>query len=51
MKLFILNSLSAFSSDTVFKICLSLEEKGLAEENIERFDSYDDLLDAIAKAL
>ncbi len=51
MKLFILNDLSAFSSDTVFKICLSLEEKGLAEENIERYETYDDLLDSLIPAL
>ena len=51
MKLFILNDLSAFSSDTVFKICLALEEKGLAEENIERYASYDDLLEALIPAL
>lgn len=51
MKLFILNDLSAFSSDTVFKICLTLEEKGLAEENVERYASYDDLLDALIPAL
>lgn len=51
MKLFILDNLSAFSSDTVFKICLSLEERGLQEENIERFDSYDTLFEAAAVAL
>ncbi|MBR2892788.1 MAG: hypothetical protein IKB94_02940, partial [Clostridia bacterium] len=51
MKLFILNDISAFSSDTVFKICLTLEEKGLAEENIERFASYDDLLEALVPSL
>lgn len=51
MKLFILNDISAFSSDTVFKICLSLENKGLSEENIVRFDSYDALLDALTPAL
>lgn len=51
MKLFILNDISAFSSDTVFKICLSLEERGLSEENIVRFDSYDALLDALTPAL
>ncbi len=51
MKLFILDNLSAFSSDTVFKICLSLEEKGLQEENVERFSSYDDLFEAAAVAL
>ncbi len=51
MKLFILDNLSAFSSDTVFKICLSLEEKGLQEENVERFDSYDALFEAAAVSL
>lgn len=51
MKLFILNDISAFSSDTVFKICLSLENKGLSEENVVRFDSYDALLDALTPAL
>lgn len=51
MKLFILNDISAFSSDTVFKICLSLEEKGLSEENIVRFNSYDELLGEVTVAL
>lgn len=51
MKLFILNELSAFASDTVFKICLSLEEKGLAEENIDRYSSYDDLLESLVASL
>lgn len=51
LKLFILDNLSAFSSDTVFKICLSLEERGLLEENTERFDSYDDMFEAVANSL
>lgn len=51
MKLFILENLSAFSSDTVFKICLSLEEKGLQEENIEKFDSYDAMFEAASVSL
>ena len=51
LKLFILDNLSAFSSDTVFKICLSLEERGLLEENTERFDSYDDMFASLANAL
>ena len=51
MKLFILDNLSAFSSDTVYKICLSLEERGLHEENIEKFDSYDTLFETAATAL
>ena len=51
LKLFTLNDLSAFSSDTVFKICLSLEDRGLQEENIEKFDSYDDMFAALAISL
>ena len=51
LKLFTLDNLSAFSSDTVYKICLSLEEKGLQEENVERFDSYDSMFEAVAVSL
>lgn len=51
MKLFILDNLSAFSSDTVYKICLTLEDRGLQEENIESFDSYDTMFEALATAL
>ena len=51
LKLFISDNLSAFSSDTVYKICLSLEEKGLQEENTESFGSYDDMFEGIAAAL
>ena len=51
IKLFILENLSAFSSDTVFKICLSLEEKGLQEENVGKFQSYDEMFEAISASL
>ena len=51
LKLFTLDNLSAFSSDTVYKICLSLEEKGLQEEHVERFDSYDSMFEAAAVSL
>ena len=51
LKLLILDNLTAFSSDTVYKICLSLEEKGLQEENVERFDSYDSMFEAAAVSL
>ena len=44
LKLFILDNLSAFSSDTVFKICLSLEDKGLQEENTEKFIEKENLI-------
>ena len=51
LKLFTLDNLSAFSSDTVYKICLSLEEKGLQEENVEKFDNYDSMFEAVADSL
>ena len=51
MKLFILDNLSAFSSDTVYKICLTLEDRGLQEENTESFDSYDSMFEALAASL
>ncbi len=51
LKLFITDDLSAFSSDTVFKICLSLEERGLLEENTEKFSSYDDMFASLAASL
>lgn len=51
IKLFILNDVSPYSSDAVFKICLALENKGLTQESVVRFNSYDDLLDAIIPAL
>lgn len=51
MKLFILDNLSAFSSDTVYKICLSLEDRGLQEENTLSFDSYDTMFESLATAL
>lgn len=51
LKLFITDDLSAFSSDTVFKICLSLEDKGLQEENTEKFSSYDDMFASVAASL
>lgn len=51
IKLFVTDDVSAFSSDAVFKICLALEEKGLTQDSVERFSSYDELLDAIIPAL
>ena len=51
MKLFILDNLSAFSSDTVYKICLTLEERGLPEENTQSYDSYDTMFESLAVAL
>lgn len=46
IKLFTLENLSAFSSDAVYKICLTLEPYGLLEENLQSFDNYDAMLNA-----
>lgn len=51
IKFFTLRNLSAFSADAVYKICLSLEEFGLAEEETVTFDSYDELFDEAIVAL
>ncbi|MGN0486760.1 MAG: SpoIID/LytB domain-containing protein [Acutalibacteraceae bacterium] len=51
MKLLILRDISAFSSDTVYKLCLTLESRGLSEESIERYDSYEDILESIVPLL
>ena len=37
IRLFTLDSISAFSSDTIYKICLAAEKYGLADENIAYF--------------
>lgn len=46
IKLLTLENLSAFSSDTVYKICLSLEKYLTADENIISFESYESLFNA-----
>lgn len=51
IKLFTLKDLSAFSSDAVYKICLSLEDFGLTEEETVTFDSYDELYEEAVVAL
>lgn len=51
IKLFTLRSLSDFSADAVYKICLSLEKFGLTEEETVTFDSYDELFDEAVVAL
>lgn len=43
IRLYTLKNISAFSSDSIYKICLSLDKYGLSEENIESFDSYNDI--------
>lgn len=51
IKLFTLKNISDFSSDAVYKICLSLEDYGLTEDRIVSFNSYDELLDELVLAL
>ncbi|MCM1364759.1 MAG: hypothetical protein NC122_05500 [Faecalibacterium sp.] len=51
IKLFTLENLSPFSSDAVYKICLSLEEYGMTDENIKSFNSYDEMFDGVVYAL
>ena len=46
IKLFTLENISAFSSDAVYKICLSLDDYGLLEENMQGFETYDAMLTA-----
>lgn len=51
IKLFTLENLSAFSSDAVYKICLSLERYGMTDENIKSFSTYDEMFDAVIYSL
>lgn len=51
IRLYTLKDISAFSSDSVYKICLSLDKYGLSEENIEEFESYNDIFDAAISGL
>ena len=50
IKLFTLEQLSAFSSDALYKIFLSLEEYGFSEEAHQRFEGPDALLTAASFA-
>lgn len=51
INLFTLKDISAFSSDSIYKICLALDKYGLSEENIESFESHDDMYEAVMSAL
>lgn len=51
IKLFMLKNISAFSSDTMYKICLSLEEYGLTDDNVSTFEDYDELYRALVDSL
>ena len=45
IRLFTLDDISAFSSDSVYKIGLAAESFGLDDENISTFSSRDELCD------
>lgn len=47
IKLLTLNNLSAASSDALYKICLSLDEYNMSDEDVISFGSYDELFGAI----
>lgn len=51
IKLFTLKDLSAFASDTVFKICLKLDNYGFSEDDIVAYESYNELYDGVLKAM
>lgn len=51
IKLFTLENLSAFSSDAIYKICLSLDRYGLSDDKVFTFENYDLLFDAAETSL
>ncbi len=51
INLYTLKDISAFSSDSVYKICLSLDRFGLSEEAIEEFGSYGEMSEAVLSSL
>ncbi len=51
IRLYTLKDISAFSSDSIYKICLALDKFGLSEEAIEDFEGYGEMFDAVMSAL
>ena len=51
IRLYTLKDISAFSSDSIYKICLALDRFGLSEEAIEDFESYGDMYEAVMSEL
>ncbi len=51
IRLYTLKDISAFSSDSIYKICLALDKFGLSEEAIEDFESYGEMFEAVMSAL
>jgi len=51
IRLYTLKDISAFSSDSIYKICLALDRFGMSEETIEDFESYDEMFDEVMSSL
>lgn len=51
IRLYTLKDLSAFSSDSIYKICLALDKYGLSEETMEDFESYGEMFESVMSAL
>lgn len=51
IKLYTLENLSAFTSDAIYKICLSLDNYGFTDDKVSSFDNYDSLFDAAETSL
>ncbi len=51
IRLYTLKNISAFSSDSIYKICLALDKFGLSEDTIRDFDNYDDMFTSAITAL
>ncbi len=51
IRLYTLKDISAFSSDSIYKICLALDKFGLSEETIEDFESYGEMFESVMSSL
>lgn len=51
ISLYTLKDISAFSSDSIYKICLALDKFGLSEESIEDFEGYGEMFEAVMSSL
>ncbi len=51
IRLCTIKDISDFSSDSLYKICLALDKYGLSEENIEKFETYNDIFDEAISGL
>ena len=51
IRLYTLKDISAFSSDSIYKICLALDSFGLSEETIENFEGYGEMFESVMSSL